>query len=71
MVRFGQLALAYPAKEHRGVFGRRSRRAPEPGIEREEVRAIFLALMEIRENTVAILRILEEEDEEAEGWNES
>jgi hypothetical protein len=46
------------------MFGRQS--APEPALTRDEVLDIFGGLADIHTNTLEILRILREEDDEEE-----
>jgi hypothetical protein len=46
------------------MFGRRP--APEPALTRDEVFDIFGGLADIHANTLEILRILQEEDDEEE-----
>jgi hypothetical protein len=52
-------------QDHDGeMFGRRP--APEPALTRDEVLDIFGGLADIHANTLEILRILREEDDEEE-----
>jgi hypothetical protein len=48
------------------MFGRRRESLPEPALSRDEVLDIFGGLADIHANTLEILRILGEEDDEEE-----
>ncbi|HSE80944.1 MAG TPA: hypothetical protein VLA87_04500 [Gaiellaceae bacterium] len=48
------------------MFWRRPEPAPEPPLDREGVNDLFLALADIKKNTLDILAILEDEDEDDE-----
>lgn len=61
---FGHLAGGSGGRDDARVFWRRREPVPEPEISHDEVIEIFVALSNIKKNTLDILAILSEEDDD-------